>query len=822
MEDLLGGPAIGVAFDLLMKAVLDVALTVASFRSELNHLKSTLISIKPFIEDIEELNRLLNCRQGAETLNNLLTKGEMLVRKCLKINRWNLYQKYRYAKKLEEFESSLLWFFQINVQAELSRDGKSVSLGVKVLEEKMDEIISIKDNYRSVNSNGFSGRCGVPAVPDFVVGLDVQLQELKSMLLRDGVQIVVLSAPGGCGKTTLAKLLCNDDGIKGIYGNNIFFQTVSRSPNLQLIVQKVFQSNKSQRVPIFQSDEDAIHQLEQFFRWEIGPAPILLVLDDIWSRSESIIEQFLLPISGYKILVTSRFVFPQFEWTYKLNMLNHQDAMTLFHHFAFKDGICTVQKNLAEEVVRGCSGSPLALTVVGRSLYRQPEVKWVSTVQNWSQGQSIYDTNMVFLSRLKTSLDALDEMAILKNCFLDLGLFPEDQRIPAAALMDIWVELYNLDEGGMYTLIYLHELSNRNLVNLTLVRKDDQDAVDYCQDHFVMQHDLLRELAIHQSRQGSIERRERLIVEIYGNASSPEWLTDQKQQPMNAHILSISTDDAFCSNWSNVQLPDVKVLILNFQTKIYTLPAFMERMSRLTVLLVTNYGFTRAHLDNFPLPSQLVNLKRLRFENISIPSIATSILQLKNLQKISMVTCEIGKAFEVSTISISYTWPILNEINIEYCDDLVEMPAWFCSLIHLKKIDLRYCQELVTLPTELENLTNLEVLSLQSCTKLLELPESISGLRRLMYVDLSDCVEMDHLPEQLGDLCGLRTIRMVGCTALSELPPSVMYLVQLERVICDEETAYLWEVVKEDYLDRLEINVVKEDKNLNWLHKIPP
>lgn len=121
-------------------------------------------------------------------------------------------------------------------------------------------------------------------------------------------------------------------------------------------------------------------------------------------------------------------------------------------------------------MVRGCSGSPLALTVVGRSLYRQPEVKWISTVQNWSQGHSIYDTNMVLLSRLKTSLDALDGMAVLKNCFLDLGLFPEDQRIPAAALMDMWVELYNLDEGGMYTLIYLHELSNRNLVNLTLVR----------------------------------------------------------------------------------------------------------------------------------------------------------------------------------------------------------------------------------------------------------------------------------------------------------------------------------------------------------------
>ncbi|CAA2963289.1 probable disease resistance At5g66900 [Olea europaea subsp. europaea] len=639
------------------------------------------------------------------------------------------------------------------------------------------------------------------------------------MLLKDEVPIVVLSAPGGSGKSTLAKLLCNDDEIKGKYGDNVFFQIVSRSPNLQLMVQKVFQSNKNRQVPIFQSDEDAIYQLEQFFLRQIGPAPMLLVLDDMWSGSESLIEQFLLPIRGYKILVTSRFVFPRFEWTYKLNTLNHQDAMTLFHHYAFKDGVCTVKKHLAEEVVRGCSGSPLALTVVGKSLHRQPEDNWIRTVQNWSQGQSIYDTNMVLLNRLKTSLDVLDGMAVLKNCFLDLGLFPEDQRIPAAALMDIWAELYNLDESGMYTLVYLHELSNRNLVDLTLVRKDDQDDIDYCKEHFVMQHDLLREMAIHQSKQGSIEKRERLIVEINGNAI-PKWLTDQMQQPINARILSITTDSAFCLNWSKVQIPDVKVLILNFQVKIYTLPEFMERMSCLTVLLVMNYGFTRAHLENFPLPGQLTNLKRLRLENISIPSIAPSILQLKNLQKISMIMCEMGKALEECTISMSNTWPNLNEINIEYCDDLVEIPAWVCGLIHLKRINLRYCQELVTLPAELGNLTNLEVLRLQSCTQLLELPDSISGLKELRFLDLSDCVEMDHLPDQLGDLCGLRRIRMMGCTALSELPPSVMDLVQLERVICDDETAYLWNSYK-DYLDKLEIVVVKEDINLNWLHKRP-
>jgi replication-associated recombination protein RarA len=35
-------------------------------------------------------------------------------------------------------------------------------------------------------------------------------------LFKDGVSIVVLSAPPGCGKTTLARLLCHDKEVEGI------------------------------------------------------------------------------------------------------------------------------------------------------------------------------------------------------------------------------------------------------------------------------------------------------------------------------------------------------------------------------------------------------------------------------------------------------------------------------------------------------------------------------------------------------------------------------------------------------------------------------
>ena len=62
----------------------------------------------------------------------------------------------------------------------------------------------------------------------------------------------------------------------------------------------------------------------------------------------------------------------------------------------------------------------------------------------------------------------------------------------------------------------------------------------YYTEHFVTQHDILRELAIYQASMESIEQRKRLIVDMSGD-NFPEWWTEQKCQPINARLLSIST-----------------------------------------------------------------------------------------------------------------------------------------------------------------------------------------------------------------------------------------------------------------------------------------
>lgn len=266
-----------------------------------------------------------------------------------------------------------------------------------------------------------------------------------------------------------------------------------------------------------------------------------------------------------------------------------------------------------------------------------------------------------------------------------------------------------------------------------------------------------------------------------------------------------------------MQFPKVEVLVLNFETRTFNLPPFIEHMSQLKTLVLTNNGFFPAKLNNFQLCS-LVNLKRINLERISVTSIFSANLQLPNLRKISLIMCEIGEAFENSAAKMPYMWPKLVEMNIEHCNDLVEVPAEICDLVDLKRLSICYCHELVALPEELGRLTNLEVLRLHSCTKLAELPKSIVKLSKLVFLDVYDCVDMDVLPMEMDQLCSLHTLCMGSRLGFFELPDSLQKLVKLEEVICDEETASLWESVR-GHLRNLRITVMKEDINLNLLHK---
>ncbi|CAK8562362.1 unnamed protein product [Lathyrus sativus] len=802
---------IGKVVDELLSSVVEMKNRALKFKSTLERLEKTLQSLAPLINQIDELNKKLD-RPPKETerLIKQMKDGKELVLKCCdqdKIQWWNCcYKKAEYQQELEELDAKIRRFFELDLRAQDARNGL----------ELLWEFREFRAEFRSVGLRNerieLRGVCLPPQPPGFTVGLDGPLNELKMRLLKDevSVSVVMVTGSGGSGKSTLVKTFCWDEQVKGKFKDNIFFITFAKTPKLNAIVQKLFQHTGYQ-VLDFQSDEDMFNQLEQLMKQIVKNGPILLVLDDVWLGSESLVDKFVFQIPNYKILVTSRFAIGRFGHPFVLKPLSEENAIKLFKHSAsLTESNSDIPDNVVKKIVSGCRGSPLALRVSGRSLNNKQQIVWRNRATELSAGKTILDYNTEVLSCLQKSLDVLDPKSM--DCFEDLGLFPEDQRIPVAALVDLWAELRNDDDATAIERI--SKLVNLNLADIIVTRKVARGAIDY-NYHYVTQHGILRDLAIRNDSQEPEDKRNRLIIDTSAN-NLPSWWTSETEYHIAARVLSISTDETFPSKWCNLQPTEVEAFVLNLREKKCTLPMFMKKMNKLKVLIITNYDFYQAELENFELLNHLSSLRRIRLEKVSIPLLGKTIVQLKNLQKCSFFMCNVNEAFKNCTIQDSEILPNLAEMNFDYCD-MVELPNVISYIVSLKKVSITNCHKLRALHEGIGELVNLESLWLSSCSGLSKMPDSITNIHRLKFLDISECISLSQLPENIGELEKLENLNMRGCSSISKLPSSVMKLEGLKHVVCDEETAKKWEPFR-TILGDLRIEIVQEDFNLDFIY----
>ncbi|KAF5769336.1 putative leucine-rich repeat domain superfamily [Helianthus annuus] len=276
-----------------------------------------------------------------------------------------------------------------------------------------------------------------------------------------------------------------------------------------------------------------------------------------------------------------------------------------------------------------------------------------------------------------------------------------------------------------------------------------------------------------------------------------------KADDLEDKLLPASTTVGFNRN--------LEELTLEASSQNYSLPESINRMDQLKVLTIKGNCDHPSKLHNLSFIASLPNLTTIKFEHVSVPSLQP-IFALRNLKQLSFVMCEIGNALKSFTrISSCNMLPNLTHLEFDMCYDLKQLPSWICNLAHLQKLSITNCHELDALPKELGCLSSLESLNLHSCTKLQGLPASIGSLRSLNYIDISDCLSISVLPEEIGELCGLQVLKMNGCTGLQELPLSTSELSQLDEVICDEETSYMW-MDFESEIANLKINVVEDDR----------
>ncbi|CAI8609222.1 unnamed protein product [Vicia faba] len=685
---LVEGAVLGAVFQEGTKPITNQISKAWNFRKTRKNLASLVHRIMPAAKQMKLLDeKLVRPTEETDRLIQEIEQGRESVNKLSNVPWWKCCCLPCYQGELHDEEEKIARSSSLVTPFTMARDVK--------------ETLSI---VTDIKGRQFNRLCDAPVKPHFTIGLDFPLNQLKNWLLSKDRSVRVLTGLAGSGKTTLASLLCWDQQVRGKFGQNILFFTVSKTPNLKNIVQNLFQ-HCGHDEPCFVDDDDAVKNLSNLLT-EIGEScPLMMVLDNVPPGLESFVEAFQVQVPDCKILITSRVEFPRFETT-SLRPLSLVDAITLFSRFALpndgKRGTYVPDEEYLQEIAKGCWGSPLALKLIGGSLCGQPIAVWKKMVSLLSRGRSIVFSNNDLLSRLQKVLEeALEDNHIIKECFMDLGLFFEDKKIPVAALIDMWTELNNLDDDNIDGMNIVHDLDNLHLVNLVVAREVTSHVDNYYNHHFLTQHDLLKEIAIHQARQEPYEHRKRLIFDMKENS----WDRQNKKNTV-ARTLSISTDKMLTPDWSNI----VKV----------------ERVE------------------------------------VSVPSLCT----LNRLRKLSLYNCKTRHDFQSETISVSKVLPNLEELCIDYCKDLVTLPVGLCYITSLKKLSITRCINFLVPPQEIGNLENLKVLRLSSCAELGEMPASIGNLHELHFLDISGCASLHTLPEEIGNLHNLKELHMTSFSTL--------------------------------------------------------
>ncbi|KAL0001157.1 hypothetical protein SO802_014938 [Lithocarpus litseifolius] len=122
-------------------------------------------------------------------------------------------------------------------------------------------------------------------------------------------------------------------------------------------------------------------------------------------------------------------------------------------------------------MLKGCGKFPLALEVIGGSFRGQSAEVQLSRLRKWSINDII--SNIDLHKCLQRSLEFSGLEIKFKKFFMDLGSFPKDRRTYAAALIDMWAELYNLGEDGIDAIANLQELNIRHLASLVMTTYGD-------------------------------------------------------------------------------------------------------------------------------------------------------------------------------------------------------------------------------------------------------------------------------------------------------------------------------------------------------------
>ncbi|KAL0464447.1 UNVERIFIED_CONTAM: putative disease resistance protein RGA1 [Sesamum latifolium] len=412
--------------------------TAIDLQNELQKLMNTLSVIRAVLMDLEELKDLSHADQDwLEKLHDVLHDADDLVddfaTKTLK-NR--LVAQRNVVAKVNNFFSTIGFYA---VMAKRIRDirgrlddmaGDRAKFGLS-----RQIIVSQASNTKEVHFYVYE---------PYVVGREDDKKQLIGLLKNtrneEHVSVIPIIGIGGVGKTTLARIVYNDEEVKRMFEPRMWV-SVSEVFDVKAIVQKMLESATKKRFENFD-----MNQLLTLLEKEISRKRFLLVLDNVWNKSRddwlNLKGLLLSGARGSQVIVTTRMeVVATICGTaspYVLEGLSEETSWSLFKQVAFKstaDMENPRMVSIGKEMVRKCLGNPLSIRVLGGILFGKSEEVWrrLKDVELSDIGQS---GNRI-LHILKFSYDQLPSH--LKRCFTYCSLFPKGYTMDKNTLVNLWI-----------------------------------------------------------------------------------------------------------------------------------------------------------------------------------------------------------------------------------------------------------------------------------------------------------------------------------------------------------------------------------------------
>ncbi|KAL5832273.1 hypothetical protein ACOSQ4_017627 [Xanthoceras sorbifolium] len=597
------------------------------------------------------------------------------------------------------------------------------------------------------------------AVEQNVVGFQDDARKLLDVLFNNDPRrsIISIYGMGGLGKTTLAGKLYHHSEVKMRFMNCCAWVSVSQDYTTRDLLLRIIKSFAIREIKLEDLEKMDEADLGRYLHEWLQGRSYLLVIDDVWDKEawRSLKRAFPDNKNGSRVIITTRIKevaesSDESSYAHNLRKLRPDESWQLFcektfQNFNADEGL----KNLGREMVNKCDGLPLAIIVLGGLLSRKKPQEW-SLVRDhlW---QHLKADSIEIHSLLALSFDCLPSP--VKQCFLYLGLFPEDFEINTEKLIHLWVAEDFIPQVQDYIMEevakgYMDELIDRSLIQ---VGKRYWGRIATCRVH-----DLLRDLAIEKAK-------ELKSLHIYDKTTHTNMYSIISSCPRQAVY---SEEDR--SLWLRKSNPHLRSLLL-FDNCQHLLP-ICKKFSSLRVL--DYYGYIHYDERSILLEEEigkLVHLKYLGLRETYFNLSSSSVLNLSRLQTLDLYGFDWPARLQAEICKLEEVRHLIGRFANEslHIDNVTKLQT-------LKYLWIVYLENLFSFDS-MANLRSLRILSVEADYRetRFALLQPLSHCQHLVELRLKG--KMEKLPKNIHQL--LPNLECLSLTA-SQLKDDPMPLLE--------------------------------------------